>query len=252
LVLAASGAYQETIVSGEQRLFSHDLDGWVSAGVRSRAQLALGQGAISVTPARSTGVGLALTRHLRGGQVTVRVSGEVSGTAGLRLGRFTTITAVGTVKLAVGRVGPGPPQTFVSKPLRLRRGERLDLGTTSQLDPASSTIQAIISGHGATRRVTLTNRASRPAVRIVRVSVHRGRGHVRVTVRLSTRAAHNGKVVVTVRGAGRAVATLTVAARPQLTLSVLLPAQRRGRRLRVLAVALARDGQAGRIATAAR
>jgi hypothetical protein len=252
LVLAVGGSYHETILSGEQRLFSHDLDGSVSAGARSRVNLALGQGAIGVTPARATAVGLALTRHLRGGQVTVRVSGEVSGTAGLRLGRFTTITAVGTVSLAVGRVGPGPPQTFVSQSLRLGRGERLELGAPSQLDPAAHTIQAIISGHGAARRVTLTNRSSRPAVRIIRVSVHRERGHARVTVRLRTRAAHDGKVVVTVRGAGRAAATLTVAARPQLTLSVLLPAQRRGRRLRIFAVALTRDRQAGRIATAAR
>ena len=146
--------------------------------------------------------------------------------------------------------GPGqPPQTFQSA-VRLRSGQRLELGSLRRLDIAASRVRATLSGRGHRRLVTLINRAPRPTVRIARVSAKRGHGRTRVTVRLVTAGAHGGQVLVTVRGAGHTATTMEVAARSRVTIPLLLSAQRRGERLRVLAVALTRGGQAGRIATA--
>lgn len=250
LSFAANGSYKETVAPGTQNLFADNLDGTLSTRVGGQGQLALGKGEIGVTPAKPSAVSLQLTRHDSGGRITIGVAGTVSGTATLRAANTVTVTATGTVSLTVSRVGPGPPQTFKSVSLRLRRGERLELGALQRLDPGASTIHATVSGRGHKRAVTLINRAPHPTVRITRVSAKRGHGKTRVTVRVATGGARGGQVLVTVRGAGHAAATMEVAARSRVTVSLLLSALRRGQRLRVWAVALTRGGQAGRIATA--
>jgi hypothetical protein len=249
LSFATNGSYKETVAPGTQNLFADNLDGTLSTRVGSQVQLSLGKGDLGVTPAKPSAVSLQLTRHDGDRRITIGVSGTVSGTASLRMANAVTVTATGAVSLTVSRVGPGPPQTFKSASLHLRRGERLELGAPQRLDPAASTIHATVSGRGHKRAVTLINRAPRPTVRIAHMSAKRSHGRTRVTVRLATSGARGGQVVVTVRGVGHTASTVQIAARSRVTVSFLLSAQRRGQRFRVWAIALTSDEQAGRIAT---
>ncbi len=250
LSFATDESYKESVAAGTQNLFADKLDGVISTGAGGQVQLSLGKGEIGVTPAKPTAIGLQLTRQRGDRHTTIGFGGTVSGAATLRVANTVIVTASGTVRLTVSRVGPGPPQTFRSAPIHLRRGERLELGAPQRLEPAASTLEATVLGRGSRLLVRLVNRAPRAAVRIDRVSATRRHGGTRVTVHLATGAGRGGQLVVTARGVARASATVSVAARPHVTLSLLLPPQRRGRRVQVWAVALLRGGQAGRSVTA--
>jgi len=251
LLLGASGNYTETLGAGTLSVVGNNLNGQISTTGGKVSLGAAGQ-RVRLTPAVAGPATLRLTHHNGGGEITIAVSGRLSGAATLDIGANATVSVAKTADLSVSvtRVGPGqPPQTFQSA-VRLRSGQRLELGSLRRLDIAASRVRATLSGRGHRRLVTLINRAPRPTVRIARVSAKRGHGRTRVTVRLVTAGAHGGQVLVTVRGAGHTATTMEVAARSRVTIPLLLSAQRRGERLRVLAVALTRGGQAGRIATA--
>jgi hypothetical protein len=154
-----------------------------------------------------------------------------------------------TLSLKIRHAGPGsPPQAF-STSLRLRAGERLQLGSLVHLDMGARTLHVTLSGGGRRRSISLVNRLTRPVVRIIGISAKRVRRAAKVTIRLAGAASGSGVVFVSVRGSGRASRTAQVVARRRMKLSFVLPAQRRGQRLRVWAVAVTRGGQAGRIAT---
>jgi hypothetical protein len=252
LVLGPSGTYTETVAAGTLNVLGAGTDGKVSS---TGGQLRIWPGGkqLRLTPASAGEGSLELTRHDSGGETTVAVAGKLAGPLTLAVGRAATITAAKpeALRLTLVRVGPGqPPQTFHAS-VRLGRGQHLELGSLRRLNTGLAQLHATLSGRGHRRAVTLVSRSARPMVRIRSVSAKRVRGGTRVTVRLVTRGAPSGQVVVTLRGAGRTSTSVQAAARAQVKVILLLPVQRRGQRLRVWAVALTRGRQAGRIATGA-
>jgi hypothetical protein len=248
LLLNPKTTYTETLAPGTQNVFATRLDGALDTSSGGRAVLALGKGKIDVTPAKPGFVGLRLTRHEGDQRTTIAVSGTVSGAASLRAGSNTAIVASGTIQVTVSRSGHGPPQTFRSAPFRLRRGERVELGSLRGLAPGASAIRVSISRHGSRRPVELVNRASRPSVRIAHLSSKRRHGKTIVRLRLLTSGARGGHVLVTVRVGARAVRAVQLPARSHVAVSLPVSA-RRGGHVEVWAVALTRAGIAGRIAT---
>jgi hypothetical protein len=249
LLLNPKDTYTETLAPGTQNLFAARLDGALGASTGGRAVLALGKGQVEITPAKPGFVRLRLTRHEGDQRATIAVSGTVSGAASLRAGKSTTIVAAGTIRVAISHVGHGPPQTFQSAPFRLRRGERVELGSLRDLAAGGSTIRVTISRRGTRRSINLVNRASHPRVRIAHLTSKRRHGKTLVLLHLVTSGARGGQVLVTVRVGGRAVRALQLAARPRLAISLSLSARRGAGHVKVWAVALTRAGVAGQIAT---
>ncbi len=250
LVLGSSGPYTETVAPGQLHILGAGVDGQISTTRGAHLRLGSSSGELQLSPAAPGPGSLELTRHDSGGETTISVSGKLTGPLTLNAGRAITVSARAKIALTltIRRVGPGrPPQTFAGS-VRLGAGQKLELGSLRGLDPGRNRLHATVSGHGR-HRVTLTNRALRPVERIIAVAAKRVRGGTKVTVRLVTGGARGGQLVVTVRGAGHTATTVQIAARSRLTVSLLLPAQRRNQRLRVWGVVLTRGGQAGRIAT---
>lgn len=251
LLLGTGGPYTETVASGELNFLGNDTDGQITTA-GSRVRLWRGGERVLVAPKQPGPAKLQLTHHSHAGQATVAISGRLTGATALDLGTDATISVVKstTLSISVTRAGPAqPPQTFSSN-VHLSSGQQLRLGSPRHLDLTSSGLRVTVSKQGHAHTMILVNRAPHPSVRIVRIATKRVGGKIRVTVGLAVSRARKGTVIVTVRGAGHA-ATTRVGARSRVAVSLLLPVRLHVRRLRVLAVALSRTGQAGRIATRA-
>lgn len=203
-------------------------------------------GAVTVAPRSAGNASLQITRTSGGRQLTVGVSGHVSGPVTVTVGRTVTVNSrkAGRVTVTVSRSGAGQaPQAF-SASTKLKARQRLTLGSARRLRPAKS-LHVKLSGRHA-RTVTLTNRATSPSAKITKAAYHRKTGTVTVSVR--THGAVGGRVVVAVRaGKRRATITATVAKGTTKTV-VALGAVARRSHIRIVAVAASRRGQAGKAA----
>jgi hypothetical protein len=252
LVLGSAGPYTETVAPGKLHILGAGVDGQVSTSGGGRVRFGPAAGDLQLKPEIPGPGSLELTHHDSAGQTTVAVSARLSGALSLAVGRVATVTAATPTRLSlkIQRAGLGrPPQTFDGS-VRLGAGEKLELGSLRALDPSLGQIHATLSGNGR-RRLTLTNRSSRPIVRIAAISTKRTSSALKVTVRLAAHAGRNGVVIVSVRS-GRASMTVQATARSRMAVTLTFPPVRRSGRLFVWAVALNAAQRAGPVARRSR